>query len=79
MEGLLSGGPWALAAGFVAVHSFFLTRPVIRLWRRCEADKVDLRAEHTELREENGKLRAEVSALAIRVSQIENGGKHDGN
>ena len=61
-------GPWALAAALVTVHSWFLTRPVIRLWRDCEADKRVLRAEHAE-------LRTEILTLSTRLDTIENGGK----
>ena len=60
------GAPWALAAGIVAVHTWFLTRPVIRLWRECERDKKELREEHTE-------MRAEMLKLGDRLTTVENG------
>ena len=71
MEAVLSnGGPWALAAGLVSIHAWFLTRPVVKLWRECEADKRVLRDEHAE-------LRAELVALGDKVNQLENGGSHE--
>ena len=69
-EALFSQGtaPWALAAGFVTVHSLFLTRPVVKLWRDCEKDKKSLRDEHAE-------MRAQIVTMAERIARIENGGK----
>ena len=65
--------PWALAAGMIGVHSWFVTRPIhrqrkdaIALWRECEAEKKVLRDEHTE-------MRAELLKLSARVASIENG------
>ena len=63
MAGLLDGTvQWALAAGLIGIHSWFITWPVIKLWRTCEADKAALRKEHAE--------------IIQRVTRLENGG-HD--
>ena len=55
-----------MAAALVAVHSWFLTRPVVKLWRECERDKRELRREHTE-------MRAEILTLSLRLERVENG------
>ena len=59
--------PWFLAAGFVTVHSWYLTRPVVKLWKQCEKDKKILRDEHAE-------MRAQMFEMAQRITIIENGG-----
>ena len=63
-----TSAPWVLAAGMVSVHAWFLTRPVIRLWRECEQDKKVLREEHAE-------MRAAILAMGDRLSSVENGDK----
>ena len=74
-EWIAEGQPWALAASLVAVHSWFLTRPVIRQWRDCEADKRLLREEHREMRAEMVDMAGQIVRLKDRIHAIENGGQ----
>ena len=64
----LPAGPWVLAAALVSIHSWFLTRPVIKQWRDCEAEKRLLREEHRE-------MRAEMVKMWEKLTHLENGGQ----
>ena len=72
MDELIPQGalPWALAAGMVSVHAWYITRPVIKLWRRCEDDKQSLRAEH---RKDKAEMQDRIDKLESRLYAVENG------